>query len=125
VRSGPSESLYEYHLSPVTSFWGDSLSWVFWGGVIAFAIHAVHVHQRARGWFWASRCSCSFTLPGSFSGHSMSSDWSRPKPNLRMHAARSQTFPSRCFGFLGCRIRSQRPFPMAVDDPFRYAGLHV
>lgn len=53
VGGGPTDSLDEYHFTPFTSFLGSALFWVFWGGILAFAMHAVFIRQLGRGWLWA------------------------------------------------------------------------
>jgi hypothetical protein len=53
VGGSPTDSVYEYHLTSLTSVLGSSLAWVFWGGLIAFIIHAVYTRPLGRAWFWA------------------------------------------------------------------------
>jgi hypothetical protein len=53
VSRGPTDSLYEHHLTPFTSFLGSALFWVFWGGILAFILHAIYIRQLGQGWLLA------------------------------------------------------------------------
>ena len=49
----PTDPPFEYHLTAFTSFLGDSLFWVFWGGMLAFVVHAFYVRKLSIRWFLA------------------------------------------------------------------------
>ncbi len=53
ANHGINEAHYDYHLTAFTTMLGSSLFWVFWGGTVAFVIHAVWIRNYGRGWFWS------------------------------------------------------------------------
>ena len=53
---GPEDSLYRYPLSPGTVALGEAAAWVFWGGMLAFTVYAIHLQRRGYGWLWAKLC---------------------------------------------------------------------
>jgi hypothetical protein len=53
VPHPPGEQAYEHHLTPLTTFLGSALFWIFWGGIAAFVVQAAWHRKRGAFWFWA------------------------------------------------------------------------
>ena len=53
VPHSPGERPYEYHLTPLTAFLGDTLFWLFWGGIALFLVQAVWQCKDGVIWFLA------------------------------------------------------------------------
>lgn len=43
--------VYEYHMTPITTFLGDTLPWLFWGGILLFLVQAIYQRKESKVWF--------------------------------------------------------------------------
>jgi len=52
VPHAPGGRLYEYHLTPLTTFLGHAFFWLFWGGIVVFLVQAIWQRKDGALWFW-------------------------------------------------------------------------
>ena len=53
VPHGPGDRAYEYHPTPLTTALGHVMFWLFWGGLLLFALQALWQRRAGAAWFLA------------------------------------------------------------------------